>query len=92
MNRKQSKTESKIQGVPKRANLYARVSKYAPKAIKRLAELLDSKNESVALGAAKVILEKVLPDLKAVEAVDKENQEPLQIIIVEDNENNTAYS
>lgn len=81
---KQSKDEAKYQGVPKRANLYARLSKYAPKTIKRIVELLDSKNESVALGAAKALLDKCLPDVKAVELTN-ETQEPLKIVIVADN-------
>lgn len=83
MLNKQSKAESKIQGVPKRTNIYARVSKYSPRAIKRLVQLLESSNESVALGAVKVILDKVLPDLRASEPRER-NEEPIEIRIVEE--------
>ncbi|MBU1067808.1 hypothetical protein KKE60_08480 [Patescibacteria group bacterium] len=86
MYNKRSKAESKIQGVPKRTNLYARVSKYAPKAIRRVVNLLDSKNESVALGAVKVILDKAIPDLKALE-IDERDTSPIEIRIVEDRSN-----
>lgn len=80
----QSKVEAKIQGVPKRSNLYARVSKYSPRAINRVAELLESKNESIALGAAKVILDKCLPDIKALALEKNENNEKLEVVIVDD--------
>lgn len=83
MLNKQSKAESKIQGVPKRTNIYARVSKYSPRAIKRLVQLLESSNESVALGAVKVILDKVLPDLRTSEPRER-NEEPIEIRIVEE--------
>lgn len=83
MRKTPSKVDLKIQGVPKRTNLYARVSKYAPRAIKKVAELLESKNESVALGAVKVILDKAIPDLKALE-IDERDTNPIEIRIVED--------
>lgn len=47
--------------------LYSMTSAKAKKAIKRLGELIDSKNESVALGACKTILNKTLPDIKTLE-------------------------
>jgi hypothetical protein len=40
---------------------------YIPSAIERLAELCNSNNEAVSLGAIKVLLAKNLPDLKATE-------------------------
>lgn len=52
--------------VLKQKYVYARLSKYAPVAIKRLVKLLKSKNENIALGAAKLILSKVAPDLRQV--------------------------
>ena len=83
VNSSQSKDEAKIQGVPRRTNLYARVSKYSPRAINRVAELLESKNESIALGAAKVILDKCLPDIKAI-VPESDNNGKLQIEIIEE--------
>jgi len=75
--------EPKIMGVPNRQLLYSRASKYAPKAIRKLAEQLDSKNESVVLGAAKTLLAKVIPDLKSNELVGKDGQ-PIAINILRD--------
>lgn len=40
---------------------------FAPKAVSTLVDLLDSPNHNVRLGAAKSLLSKVMPDLKAVE-------------------------
>lgn len=40
---------------------------YAVKALKRLATLIDSNNESVAVSASKTLLAKVIPDLKSSE-------------------------
>lgn len=51
-----------------------------PQAIARLVELLQSKNQPVALGAAKIILSKVIPDLRSIELTDKDGA-PLPIPI-----------
>jgi len=40
---------------------------YIPTAIVRLVELCNSNNDSVSLGAIKVLLAKNMPDLKAIE-------------------------
>lgn len=40
---------------------------HAVRAIQRLAELIESKNEPVAVSAARTLLAKVLPDLKSEE-------------------------
>jgi len=47
--------------------MYESASHHAIKAINRLAELIDSKNEPVAVSASKALLAKCLPDLKAIE-------------------------
>lgn len=47
--------------------LYSSISSYAKDVIVRLVELTQSKNENVALGACKVLLNKTLPDIKSVE-------------------------
>lgn len=47
--------------------LYSSISSHAKEVIKRLVELTQSKNENVALGACKVLLNKTLPDIKSVE-------------------------
>lgn len=47
--------------------LYSSISSHAKEVIMRLMELTQSKNENVALGACKVLLNKTLPDIKSVE-------------------------
>lgn len=47
--------------------LYSSISCHAKAVIKRLFELSQSKNENVALGACKTLLNKSLPDIKSVE-------------------------
>ena len=74
MEENTSDDELKTQGVTNRKLLYSRASKYAPKAIKILADLLDSRNEGIRLGAAKTLLARVLPDLKAQEISGKDGE------------------
>lgn len=47
--------------------LYSSISSYADEVIQRLVKLSKSKNENVALGACKTLLNKTLPDVKSVE-------------------------
>lgn len=49
--------------------LYSSISSYADEVIQRLVELSKSKNENVALGACKTLLNKTLPDVKSVEVI-----------------------
>lgn len=64
-----------------RSVLYSRISKYVPKAIEAVVELLDSRNPSVRIAAARTILDRTLPELKAVE-VTGENGEPIRLNII----------
>ncbi len=78
-----SNNEAKKGGVIGRQGLYAHVSKYTVEAVDCLYELMkSSRNEGIRLGAAKAILDKSLPDMKATELVSQ-NTEPLIIKIVE---------
>jgi hypothetical protein len=57
--------------------LYSLTSVHAKKAIERVAQLIESDNETVALGACKLLLNKTLPDIKTlelqrIEAIDAE--------------------
>ena len=73
-------TEPMEGGVPSKLGLYAYASKYTKEAIDILYSLmLSSKNEGIKMGAARALLDKCLPDLKAV---DLTTQEPPQPIIV----------
>lgn len=47
--------------------LYSSISSHAKEVIERLVDLSKSKNENVALGACKTLLNKTLPDVKSVE-------------------------
>lgn len=57
-----------------RQTLYQVASIHSKAAIARLAELMNSSNENVALGACKIILNKVIPDLKS-ESVEIETRQ-----------------
>ncbi len=66
---------------PNRQGLYAKVAKFATLAIDSLVDLMkNSKNENIRLGAAKVLLDKCLPDVKATE-IAVESTEPVQNLI-----------
>ena len=72
---KGTKTES-------RQGLYAYASTYSRQAIEVLAEMmLNAKNEGVRMGAAKALLDKALPDIKATEISTGDNG-PLEIRII----------
>ena len=88
MAKKKSKVKARKGGVVSRQTLYQVASKYSKEAIDTLYDLmLHGTQEGVRLGAAKALLDKALPDLKAVEHSGTEGG-PLQITIVEDKRNN----
>lgn len=72
---KQRGTKTNQQG------LYAKLEPHADYAIEKLVELLDSRNESIRLGAINKILDKCIPDRKAVEVSGKDGQ-PIPITII----------
>ena len=83
--KKSKLSELKTPGVfPSRAALYHKIASKHDKILKRLLELLESKNESIALGAANTLMGKILPDLKATELTG-ENSGPVLVRIVQDN-------
>lgn len=55
-----------------RQALYSKISSRADEIVTRLIELTQSKNENVALGACKLLLNKTLPDIKTLELTDSE--------------------
>lgn len=65
--------EAKKRGVTPRSAIYAKISKKRELVLETFFELLESKNESVKLGAAKVLLNKLIPDLKATELKSQDN-------------------
>lgn len=73
---------------PTREALYSRVANHLPDAIDKAVWIMNnSKQESNVLGAIKVLMDKGLPDLKAIE-VSGEDGGPLQIEIIKDANNN----
>lgn len=60
--------------------LQAMLRGMAPKAVQTLVELLDSTYDNVRLGAAKALLAKTMPDLRAVELSSSEDIKGLVII------------
>lgn len=61
--------------------LYQVASGHSKRAIQRLAELMESKNENVALGASRALLDKCLPDLKQEDFnMSEKLQSPLVVI------------
>lgn len=78
---KQAKHTGKVGGFPpKRKNLYQQLSRMAPRAAEVLFELLESKMPAIRVAAAKTVLAKVIPDLKAVELGGNDNG-PIQILV-----------
>jgi len=74
-------SESKTGGSPSRAMLYSQAASLAPRAIEVLKELMECKNENVRMGAAKVLLAKAIPDLKAMELTGADGQ-PFKVIVI----------
>ena len=86
--RKRSKSKAKSGGVTSsQIGNYQKVASKSDKVLGVLFKHLESRNESVSLGAAKILINKILPDKKAVELTG-ENNGPLLIKIIEDIRNN----
>ncbi|MDO8341419.1 MAG: hypothetical protein Q7T59_05610 [Candidatus Woesebacteria bacterium] len=78
--------EAKKWGRPKvlnRQGLYSKASKHAVNAIERIAELMNSKNENISLGASRTILDKCLPSLRPIEQ-EQENRNITIKVVSED--------
>jgi len=72
---------------PNRQGEYARIAKLLPKAIDELEKLLSHPNCNVRLGAINKVLDKCLPDLRAVDTNLIAHEPPKYVIeIVEDTE------
>ncbi len=74
--------EPKTPGPTSRQGLYAYAAQYTKEAIDVIVEIMrTSRNESLKLGAANKLLDKNLPDIKAVE-ISGENGEPIKFNII----------
>ena len=60
--------------------LYQLASLHSRAAITRLVQLMDSSNESVALGACKILLSKTIPDLKSIDGMGSA-EAPIAILL-----------
>lgn len=70
--------------MPNRQGIYSKAVKHSQKAIDTVVALLDSKNEAIRLGAAKALLDKIIPDMKAIEP--RKDATPITVCIVSDGE------
>lgn len=69
-------------GAVSRSALYSMAQKHAPRAIEVLQELMNSKYQpSVRMGAAKTLLGKAIPDLKAME-ITGEGINPVKVLVL----------
>jgi hypothetical protein len=74
-------TEAKKGGTKPQIAIYQQIASREDEIINVLFDLLQSRNESVAVSAAKTLLGKILPDKKAVE-VGGVNGEPIKFTII----------
>ena len=70
-----------MQSLPKRKDLYSKLARHVPTAIEKLVSLLESRQPNIQLGAINTILNKCLPDLKAIE-VGGNVENPIRVKIV----------
>ncbi len=84
--KKTTSGEAKKGGSLPRSALYAAVSAHTMDAINTLVDLMhNSTNPNVKLGASKAIMDKSIPDLKAMELQGKDGDDlKLVITIIED--------
>lgn len=81
MEEDQGKNVAKSPGVfPSKSAVYAKVAMHTDKILRTLIELLDSRTESIKLGAANKLIDKILPDLRATELTGEDNG-PLRILV-----------
>lgn len=60
--------------------LYSKVSVYTPEIVDRLVELTKSTNQNVALGACKALLNKSIPDLRALKVFEDDKNKQRSVI------------
>jgi hypothetical protein len=77
--------ESKNGGTINQAGMYQIIAAKFPQIIQALEDGINSRNPAVRVGAAKILLNKILPDLKSVEVVGGYNEDgtkqPVQLLI-----------
>ncbi len=84
MDVKQNDLVPKGGGIPSRAETYHYVSKFSQEAIDVLVGIMrDSRNENLKMGAAKALLDKCIPDLKATEITGEQGGQILIRLVTE---------
>lgn len=83
MNQKIVSNQGKGGGVPSRDVLYRKVAKKAEACIDYLIDIVEGRQlaNSVKMGAARILLNKVLPDIK-VQETRQEPDRPLGVVIL----------
>lgn len=74
-------TKAKQGGTKPQIAIYQRIASREDEIITKLFELMDSRNENIALGATKTLLNKIVPDLKSTE-ITGQNGEPIKLNII----------
>ena len=89
MNESQNDHKVKKKGtIPNQGSLQAYLQNFTKEAIDGIVEILrTTRNENLRMGAAKIIIDKSIPDIKALEISGTDGR-PIEIIIVEDVNNN----
>lgn len=59
--------EAKKSGTPNQIAIYQRIAAHADELVEGLLQLTKSRNENIALGAYKCLINKILPDLRSTE-------------------------
>ena len=67
--------------IPSQQGLYSKIAAHSDKILETLFELLDSRNENIRMGAAKVLANKIIPDKRAIE-VSGEGGDAIKIQII----------
>ena len=84
MNDKRKIHQAKKQGPPNQGSLQAYIQNFTLEAIDALVEILrTTRNESLKMGAAKVIIDKSIADIKAIELSGKDGS-PIRVQLIND--------
>lgn len=76
-----SDTEPKNGGTKPQIAIYQKIASREDEILDRLFELLTSRNDNAAMGAARTLLNKIIPDKKSVE-VSGVNGEPIRLNLI----------
>ena len=85
MNERKKRVSGKKRGVPSRDELYRKVAGKVPEAINYVVGVMKGtrRANSVRLGAAKLLINKALPDLK-VQEITGEGGGPIDVRVIKD--------